>query len=90
MSSCQSNRDTLIKILNKYEEELVCDLSQECPMELFQKILEADILTSDMSSKFKSLDHSRIDAQLQITYLLRLVGVSMKKDSTLCDRFIRS
>ena len=82
--------DYLVRILRDCEEELVRALSDAKidAVELSNKLFQSCIITSDMSDNFTSLDHSRVDTQLQIRYLLRLVSVNIKSDVTAWDKFI--
>ena len=90
MSSRLTNVDYLVRILKDCEEEFVRALSDAKvdAVELSNKLFQACIITSDMSDNFTSLDHSRVDTQLQIRYLLRLVSVNIKSDVTAWDKFI--
>ena len=74
MSSRLTNEDYMVKVLNDFEDELVHELSQADPMNLYKNLFQKGIITSDMSDHFTSLDHSRVDPNLQIRYLLRLVN----------------
>ena len=88
MSSCPTNEDYLLKLMDDFEEELVHELSKADPMNLSKDLFQACIITSDMSNHFTSLDHSRVDPQLQIRYLLRLVRENIKSDLAVWDKFV--
>ena len=79
-----------VEVLNDCEEELVGELSEAevNAVELSKKLFQACIITNDMCDHFTSLDHSRVDTQLQIRYLLRLVRENIKSDATVWDKFL--
>ena len=88
MSSCPTNEDYLLKLLDDFKEDLIHELSKADPVNLSKDLFQACIITSDMCNHFTSLDHSRVDPQLQIRYLLRLVRESIKSDLTVWDKFV--
>ena len=88
MSSCPTNEDYLLKLLDDFEEELVLELSKADPVNLSKDLFQACIITSDMCNHFTSLDHSRVDPQLQIRYLLRLVSENIKSDLAVWNKFL--
>ena len=89
MSSRLTNEeDYMKKVLNDFEDELVHELSQADPMNLYKHLFQTCIITSDASDHFTSLDHSRVDPNLQIRYLLRLVSVMIKCDVIVWDKFL--
>ena len=88
MSSCPTNEDYLLKLMDDFEEDLVLELSKADPVNLSKDLFQACIITSDMCRHFTSLDHSRVDHQLQIRYLLRLVRENIKSDLAVWDKFL--
>ena len=88
MSSCPTNEDYLLKLMDDFEEDLVLELSKADPVNLSKDLFQACIITSDMCNHFTSLDHSRVDHQLQIRYLLRLVRENIKSDLAVWDKFL--
>ena len=88
MSSCPTNEDYLLKLMDDLEEDLVHELSKEDPVNLSKDLFQACIITSDMCDHFNSLDHSRVDPQLQIRYLLRLVSENIESDLAVWDKFL--
>ena len=88
MSSRLTNEDYMVKVLNDFEDELVPELSQADPINLYKDLFQRCIITSDTSDHFTSLDHSRVDPKLQIRYLLRLVSVMIKCDVIVWDKFL--
>ena len=85
MSSLLPNKDYLVKVLEACEEELVCELSS---VDMCKGFFQACVITRDMCDNFTSLDHSRLEPQLQIRYLLRLVRMNIKTDVTAWNKFI--
>ena len=88
MSSLLPNEDYLVKVLEACEEELVCELSSVNAVEMCKAFFQACVITRDMCDNFTSLDHSRLEPQLQIRYLLRLVLVNIKTDETAWGKFL--
>ena len=88
MSSLLPNEDYLVKVLEACEEELVCELSSVNAVEMCKAFFQACVITRDMCDNFTSLDHSRLDPQLQIRYLLRLVRMNIKTDVTAWGKFL--
>ena len=88
MSSCPTSEDYLLKLMDDLEEELVHELSKADPVNLSNDLFQTCIITSDMSNHFTSLDHSRLDLQLQIRYLLRLVRERIKSDLVVWNKFL--
>ena len=88
MSSCPTNEDYLLKLMDDFEEDLIRELSKADPVNLSKNLFKACIITSDMCDHFTSLDHSRVDPQLQIRYLLRLVRENIKSDLAVWDKFL--
>ena len=88
MSSLLPDEDYLVKLLEACEEELVCELSSVNAVEMCKAFFQACVITSDMSDNFHSLDHSRLEPQLQIRYLLRLVRMNIKTDVTAWGKFL--
>ena len=88
MSSLLPNEDYLVKVLEACEEELVCELSSVNAVEMCKAFFQACVITRDMCDNFTSLDHSRLEPQLQIRYLLRLVRMNIKTDVTAWGKFL--
>ena len=88
MSCLLPNEDYLVKVLEACEEELVCELSSVNTVEMCKAFFQACVITRDMCDNFTSLDHSRLDPQLQIRYLLRLVRMNIKTDVTAWGKFL--
>ena len=88
MSSLLPNEDYLVKVLEACEEELVCELSSVNAVEMCQAFFQTCVITRDMCDNFTSLDHSRLEPQLQIRYLLRLIRMNIKTDVTAWGKFL--
>ena len=88
MSSLLPNEDYLVKVLEACEEELVCELPSVNTEEMCKAFFQACVITKDMCDNFTSLDHSRLEPQLQIRYLLRLVRMNIKTDVTAWGKFL--
>ena len=88
MSSCPTNQVSLVKLVDDSEEDLVHELSKEDLVNLAKSFFQACIITSGMCSHFISLDHNRVDPQLQIRYLLRLVRENIQSNATVWDKFL--
>ena len=74
--------------MDDLEEDLIRELSKANPVNLSKDLFQACIITSDMCNHFTSLDHSRVDPQLQIRYLLRLVRENIKSDLAVWNKFL--
>ena len=85
MSSCPTNENYLLKLMDDFEEELVHELSKADPVNFSKDLFQACIITSDMCNH---LDHSRVDPKLQIRYLLRLVRENIKSDLAVWNKFL--
>ena len=88
MSSCPTNEDYLLKLMDDLEEDMIRKLSTADPVYFSKNLFQACIITSDMCRQFTSLDHSRVDPQLQIRYLLKLVRENIKSDLAVWDKFL--
>ena len=88
MSSLLPNEDYLVKVLEACEEELVCELSSVNAVEMCKAFFQVSVITRDMCDNFHSLDHSKLEPQLQIRYLLRLVRMNIKTDVTAWGKFL--
>ncbi len=78
----------VVDVFRKNEEQLSSCCKSD-PVELFRKILQRSILSDFWECElFKSLDHSRVDPQLQVRYLLRLVSVRVSEDESVWEKFM--
>ncbi len=70
-------------------DELLSNSCKSDPVELFHKMLRRSILSDCKECEFfKSLDHRRVDPQLQVRYLLRLVSVRVSEDESVWEKFM--
>ena len=88
MSSLLPNENYLVKVLQACEEELVCELFSVNAVQMCKPFFQACVITRDKCDNFHSLDHSRLEPQLQIRYLLRLVRMNIKTDVTAWGKFL--
>ena len=88
-TSSAAAKAQLLKILRD-DEQLLETLStpKRNAMELSKKMFQRSIISDNMWNQFTSLDHSRVDPQLQVRYLLRLVGENMKEDESVWEKFL--
>ena len=70
------------------EEELVHVLSVKDPVEVANNLYRKCIISDTMRDQFVSLDHSRVEPQLQIRYLLRLARKQLEEDNTVWGKFL--
>ena len=70
------------------EEELVHVLSVKDPVEVANNLYRKCVISDTMRDQFVSLDHSRVDPQLQIRYLLRLARIKLEEDNTVWGKFL--
>ncbi len=86
MSSVQGN--LLVEVFRENEGKLSSWCKTD-PVEFFHKMLQQCILSDCKECEFfKSLDHSRVDPQLQVRYLLRLVSVRVSEDENVWEKFM--
>ena len=77
-----------VRVLCDKEEELVHVLSVKDPVEVANNLYRKCIISDTMRDQFVSLDHSRVEPQLQIRYLLRLVRKQLVEDNTVWGKFL--
>ena len=70
------------------EEELVHVLSVKDPVEVANNLYRKCVISDTMRDQFVSLDHSRVEPQLQIRYLLRLARKQLEEYNTVWDKFL--
>ena len=75
-------------MLRDKEEELVHVLSVKDPVEVANNLYRKCIISDTMRDQFVSLDHSRVEPQLQIRYLLRLACKKLEEDNTVWGKFL--
>ena len=80
--------DTSGALLQESEAEL-SGLCQTDPVELSKKLYQNLVLSDGPKYDFfKSLDHSRVDPQLQVRYLLKLVSERVSEDESVWEKFM--
>ena len=77
-----------VRVLCDKEEELVHVLSVKDPVEVASNLYRKCVISDTMRDQFVSLDHSRVEPQLQIRYLLRLARKQLEEDNTVWDKFL--
>ena len=77
-----------LKVLRDKEEELVHLLSLKDPVEVANNLFKKCIISDTMWDRFASLDHSSVEPQLEIRYLLRLVCERREDEGTVWDKFL--
>ena len=77
-----------LKVLRDKEEELVHVLSLKDPVEVANNLFKKCVISDTMWDLFASLDHSSVEPQLEIRYLLRLVYKRLEDDGTVWDKFL--
>ena len=77
-----------VRVLCDKEEELVHVLSVKDPVEVANNLYRKCVISDTMTDQFVSLDHSRVEHQLQIRYLLRLARKQLEEDNTVWDKFL--
>ena len=76
------------RVLYDKEEELVHVLSLKDPVEIANNLFKKCVISDTMWDLFASLDHSSVEPQLEIRYLLRLVCKRLEDDGTVWNKFL--
>ena len=76
------------QMLYDKEEELVHVLSLKDPVEIASNLFKKCVISDTMWDLFASLDHSSVEPQLEIRYLLRFVCKRLEDDGTVWDKFL--
>ena len=88
-TSSAAAKAELVKMLRDNEQLLeTLSTPKVNAMELSKKMFQRCIISDSMRNQFTSLDHSRVDPQLQVRYLLRLVNEKMKGDESVWVKFL--
>jgi len=88
IEAMSSHRLILEKVLRECEDELAFSLRGVNTQELCDKFFERCLLSSESYTHFTSLDHKRLQPQLQVKYLVRLARVRVKTDQVLGKNLI--
>ena len=75
------------RVLYDKEEELVHVLSLKDPVEIANNLFKKYVISDTMWDLLASLDHSSVEPQLEIRYLLRHVCKRLEDDGTVWDKF---
>ena len=76
------------RVLYDKEEELVHVLSLKDPVEIANNLFKKCVISDTMWVLFASLDHSSVEPQLEIRYLLRLVCKRLEDDGNVWNKFL--
>ena len=87
-TSSAAAKAELVKMLGDNEQLLETLSPKVNAMELSKKMFQRCIISDSMRNQFTSLDHSRVDPQLQVRYLLRLVSEKMKEDESVWEKVL--
>ena len=83
--------DDFLKVLKKYERDLVAFLKQtDVVVKLPTELLRNCVISPSLKGKFDSLDNERLSPQLLVKYLLQQVGEQVKKDGNVIDNFLQT
>ena len=83
--------DDFLKVLRKYERDLVAFLKQtDVVVKLPTELLRNCVISPSLKEKFDSLDNERLSPQLLVKYLLQQVGEQVKKDSSVFENFLQT
>jgi len=74
----EAQPDHLVKMR---EEEVITVLKKHDIKELFKKMFQKCLVPAYQKDLFLSLDHDRLDSELKVRFLLRLVCVKIRKNS---------
>ena len=77
-----------MKILRNCEDELASSLSGVDTQKLCDMLFQRRLLSTESRAHFTSLDHSRLEPQLQVRYLVRLASERVKTDPALGHNLI--
>ena len=80
--------DQLVKMLQE-SQEVITALERHDIRELFKKMLQKCLVPASQKHLFNSLDLDRLDSELKVRYLLRLVCVKIREDGSVWDKFLK-
>ena len=80
--------DQLVKMLQE-SQEVITALERHDILELFKKMFRMCLVPASQKHLFNSLDLDRLDSELKVRYLLRLVCVKIREDGSGCDKFLK-
>ena len=80
--------DQLVKMLQE-SQDVITALERHDIIELFKKMLRMSLVPASQKYLFNSLDLDRLDSELKVRYLLRLVCVKIREDGSVWDKFLK-
>ena len=80
--------DQLVKMLQE-SQEVMTTLERHDILELFKKMFRMCLVPASQKHLFNSLDLDRLDSELKVRYLLRLVCVKIREDGSVWDKFLK-
>ena len=80
--------DQLVKMLQE-SQEVITALEKHDIRELFKKMFRMCLVPASQKHIFNSLDLDRLDSELKVRYLLRLVCVKIREDGSVWDKFLK-
>ena len=86
MAGPQPNQ--LVKMLRE-SKEVITALERHDIRELFKKMFQMCLVPASQKHLFNSLDLDRLDSELKVRYLLRLVCVKIREDGRVWDKFLK-
>ena len=80
--------DQLVKMLQE-SQEVITALERHDILELFKKMFRMCLVPASQKHLFNSLDLDRLDSELKVRYLLRLVCVKIREDGSVWNKFLK-
>ena len=80
--------DQLMKMLPE-SQEVITALERHNVRELFKKMFQMCLVPNSQKDIFNSLDLDRLDSELKVRYLLRLVCVKIREDGSVWEKFLK-
>ncbi len=77
----------LAKVLRDHEDYLL-SVTKSKAVNLSEKMFQSFLISDSMMDQFYSLDHNRVEPQLQLRYLLRLVTQRIQQDESVGDKLL--
>ena len=80
--------DQLVYMLQE-SQEVITALERHDIRELFKKMFRMCLVPASQKQLFNSLDLDRLDSELKVRYLLRLVCEKIREDGSVWDKFLK-
>ena len=80
--------DQLVKMLQE-SQEVITALERHDTRELFKKMFRMCLVPASQNNIFNSLDLDRLDSELKVRYLLRLVCAKIREDGSVWNKFLK-